>query len=234
MKKCYLSKQRLYEANRRIEWQILLWVAQIEVREECPECGCFWVGHDKKTCHGVGTNDDNLFVIRDQCYLRFMEFLRKIVDYSKSSTPKPCPVCATRVSHDWMECLRQANCQCMALLDCNISVRPPLGPEELVPLMVEENENGWVVMKSWMPKFHFWNHATPSHFPSECTHAWETWEERRYPCYKCQGDGIDHVAEECWVTRDREQIKEELQAELDARMEQIGHWLTGNICPVCR
>ena len=170
---------------------------------------------------------------------KFMELLRKIVEESKSTILKPCPVCSTLASHELMECLRQAKYQHLVLLDCNISVHPLLGPEEFTrlqqdPLLtVEEDESGRAVVKSRIPQCCFCNRTNPTHFPPECTHVWETWEEWRYLCYKCQRDGADHMAEECWVIGDQEQIKEELQVGLKVWREQIEHQLKGNTCPVC-
>ena len=73
----------------------------------------------------------------------------------------------------------------------------------------------------------------PKHFPLECTQAWEEWEICRYPCYKCQWSGADHIPEECWVIGDRQQTGQDLQQGLDERAKQIECRLEGNQCPLC-
>ena len=125
LKKCYLGKQRMFEASRRVEWQLLLNSAKLkEANEPCSKCRCFWKGHDQEKCRGVGTKDDNLLVIHGHYYLEVIDLLKKIVEDSKSNTQEPCPVCSTLVSHEWLECLKIAQYNPLTLLDCDINVRP--------------------------------------------------------------------------------------------------------------
>ena len=93
--------------------------------------------------------------------------------------------------------------------------------------------NGNPVVKSRMPPCRFCNGAQPAHFPLECTQAWEGWEIRRYPCYKCKRQGADHMPEECWVIRDCQQNRQELEEGLKVRAMQIEFCLNGNQCLIC-
>ena len=88
-------------------------------------------------------------------------------------------------------------------------------------------------MKSCIPPCHFCNRASPAHFPLECAQVWEEWEMKRYPCYKCQQYGADHVLEECWIIGDQQQTRQEVVAGLEARAKQMECRLEGNKCPLC-
>ena len=234
------GKKTAFEVNRRVEWQLLLNSAKLkEAWEPYSKCGCFWKEHDQEKCKGVGKEEDNLWVTHGHYYLQVTDFLKRIVKGSKSKVQKPCLVCDMLVSHEWLERLRVAEYKPLIFLDCDIIMRPPMGPKEIIRLQedlllwIEEDKNGNPVVKSHMPLCCFCNRINPTHFPLECTHDWEDWEIQRYPCYRCKGDGVDHVAEECWVVGDREQTKEELEEGLQVWTEQIGFWLAGNVCPVC-
>ena len=114
-----------------------------------------------------------------------------------------------------------------------------MGPEVIQrlwqdPLLwLEEGGEGKPIVKSCMPSCQFCNSVSPTHFPLKCTHAWENWEIRQYPCYKCQRDRADHIAEECWVGGNWEQTKEELQEGLHLHAQQMEYRLDGNLCLVC-
>ena len=180
----------------------------MEAVEPCPKCGCFWREHDQERCCGVGTKKDNLWVTHGHYYPEVMEILKRIVEDSRSEEQQPCPLCSDDALHDWLECLRMARYKPFMLLDCDVVVRPPMGPEEVAWLQwdsllwVEDDTNGKPTVKSHMPQCQFCNCAQPVRFPLECTQAWEGWEIWRYPCYKCKQEEADHMSEECWVVRD--------------------------------
>ena len=87
-------------------------------------------------------------------------------------------------------------------------MRRPMGPEEVIrlrgdPLLwIEDDADGKPIVKSRIPPCRFCNRVSPTHFPLECAQVWEEWEKKRFPCYKCQQDGADHVSEECWIVGD--------------------------------
>ena len=100
-------------------------------------------------------------------------------------------------------------------------------------LWIEDDADGNPVVKSRIPPCRFCNQSSPTHFPLECAQVWDEWEMWRYPCYKCRQDGADHVSEECWVVRNRPQMRQDLIQGLEEWAKQIGAHLDGNTCPLC-
>ena len=169
----------MFEASQRIEWQ--LWLRDLkltEATELCPNCRCFWREHDQDKCHGVGTKEDNLWVTPEHYYPAVMEVFKRIIEDSGNENPQPLE----EVSHDRLECLPMAQYHPLELLDCEVILRPSLGPEEVIQLQrepllqVEEDTEGKLVVKSRIPQCRFCNRAHPVHFPMECPQAWEGWE----------------------------------------------------------
>ena len=69
LKQCYLGKKIMFEESRRVEWQLLLRGLRLsEAEEPCSKCGCFWRVHDEAKCCGVGTLEDNPWVVYE-CFL---------------------------------------------------------------------------------------------------------------------------------------------------------------------
>ena len=79
-----------------------------EAEEPCPKCGCFWKEHKPATCRGVGTRDDNLWFTHEHFYPEVLTILKGIVENSGAVGKQPCPLCADKVDHDWLECVRTA------------------------------------------------------------------------------------------------------------------------------
>ena len=88
-------------------------------------------------------------------------------------------------------------------------------------------------MQSCIPPCRFCNRVSLAHFPLECAQVWEEWEKKRFPCYKCQQYGADHISEECWIMGDQQQTREELTAGLEVWAKQMEFCLEGNKCPLC-
>ena len=88
-------------------------------------------------------------------------------------------------------------------------------------------------MKSRIPPCRICNRVNPEHFLLEWTQAWEECETCRYPCYKCQRSGADHVPEECWIIGDHRQTRQDLLQGLEERAKQIEFCLEGNQSPLC-
>ena len=158
LKQCYLGKKIMFEASRREEWQLLLKNLKLnEAIEPCPKCGCFWREQNQAKCRGVGTKEDNLWVTHGHYYPEVMEILKMIIEDSKSEVRKPCPLCSNEALHKWLECLRMAQYQPFMLLDCDVIMRLPMGPEEVTwlqqdPLLIVENGvDGKPIVKSRMP-----------------------------------------------------------------------------------
>ena len=230
----------MFESSRRIEWQLLLRGLRLtEAEEPCPKCGCFWRGHDMTQCHGVGTREDNLWVTHEHFYPEVLRILKEIVSTRGTAGNPPCPLCDDEDPHDWLECMRMVRYSLLELLDCEVAMRPPMGPSEVIwlqanPLLwIEDNVDGNPIVKSHIPPCRFCKQLSPAHFPLECAQVWEEWEICRYPCYKCQQDGSDHVSEECWVIGDRQQMRQDLIQGLEERAKQIGFHLDWNQCPLC-
>ena len=209
LKECFFKKKPMFESSRRIEWRLLLrGLRLVEAEEPCPKCSCFWRDHNPATCRGVGTREDNLWVVHEHCYPEILRILKEIVQTRGAADNPPCPVCDDETDHDWLECVRMARYTRLELLDCEVALRPPMGSEEVLrlrqePLLwVEDGADGRPEVRSQLPPCHFCNHMCPTHFPLECAQVWEEWEKRRYPCYKCQQSRADHVSKECWVVGD--------------------------------
>ena len=240
VKECFFKKKPMFKSSRRIEWQLQLRALRlIEVEEPCPKCGCFWKNHDLATCQGVRTREDNLWVVHECFYPEIVRVLKEIARNCGAAGNPPCPICDDEVSHDWLECMRMARYAPLELLDCEVALRPPMGPEEVLrlrrkPLLwVEDGADERPEVRSRLPLCHFCNRARPAHFPLECAQVWEEWEKSRYLCYKCQQPGADHISEECWVIGNRQQMRQELVFGLEARAKEIECCLEGNQCPLC-
>ena len=154
-------------------------------------------------CRGVGTQEDNLWVIHEHFYPEVLRILKEIVHTRETVGNPPCPLCDDEDPHNWLECVRMAQYNPLEMLDCEVVMRPPMGPSEVIrlqanPLLwLEDDADGNPVVKSRIPPCCFCNRLSPIHFPLECAQVWEEWEIHRYPCYKCWQDGSDHVSEEC-------------------------------------
>ena len=98
---------------------------------------------------------------------------------------------------------------------------------------MEDDADGKPIVRSRLPPCRFCNRTNPAHFPLECTQVWDEWEKKRYPCYKCQQHGADHVSEECWVIGDQQQIRQELVTGLETLAKQMECCLEVNQCPLC-
>ena len=183
----------MFESSRRIDWHLVLQSLPLSAAEEpCLKCGCFWRGHDQEQCHGVGSRENNLWVVHEHYYLELLRLLKEIVQMRGTEGDPPCPLCDDKDPYDWLECVRMAHYDPLELLDCEVTMRPPLGPLEVPqlrtdPLLwLEDDADGNPVVKSRIPPCRFCNRVNPEHFPLECTQTWEEWEIHRYPCYKCQ------------------------------------------------
>ena len=109
LKECFFKKKPMFESSRRVEWQLLLRGLRLtEAEEPCSKCGCFWRDHDPVTCHGVGTREDNLWVVHEHFYPQILRILKEIVATCGAADNPPCPVCDDEANHDWLECLRMA------------------------------------------------------------------------------------------------------------------------------
>ena len=211
----------------------------MEAKEPCPKCGCFWREHDPAKCHGVGTRNDNLWVTHEHFYPEVLRILKEIIETRGAAGNPPCPLCDDEVSDDWLECVRMAQYQPLELLDCEAVMRQPMGPEEVIrlwddPLLwIEDDADGKPIVRSRIPPCRFCNRTSPKHFPLECTQVWEEWEKKRFPCYKCQQYGADHVSEECWIIGDLQQTRDELTTGLEAWAKQMEFCLQGNKCLLC-
>ena len=106
----------------------------MEAEEPCPKCGCFWRDHNPATCHGVGTREDNLWVVHEHFYPEVLRILKEIVATRGAADNPPCPVCDDEVNHDWLECVRMARYEPLELLDCEIALQPLMGLEEVLRL----------------------------------------------------------------------------------------------------
>ena len=74
----------------------------------CPKCGCFWRDHDPANCRGVGTRDDNLWVIHEHFYLEVLRILKEIIETRGTAGNLPCPLYDDEEPHDWLEYMRMA------------------------------------------------------------------------------------------------------------------------------
>ena len=97
-----------------------------EAKEPCSKCGCYWRDHDPATCCGVGTREDNLWVMHEHFYPEILRILKEIVATRGAADDE--------ANHDWLECVRMALYELLELLDCKIALRPPMGPEEVLRL----------------------------------------------------------------------------------------------------
>ena len=80
LKECFFKKKPMFESSRRVEWQLMLrGLRLIEAEEPCPKCGWFWKDHNPTTCWGVGTREDNLWVIHEHFYPEILRILKEIV-----------------------------------------------------------------------------------------------------------------------------------------------------------
>ena len=133
LKECFLGRKRAFEASWRVEWQLLLRGLRLsEAKEPCAKCGCFWRGHDKVKCRGVGTREDNLWVVHEHFYPELLWILKEIVNTRGAGDNTPCPLCDDHTPHDWLECVRTVQYMPLELLDCEIVMRPPMGPAEVI------------------------------------------------------------------------------------------------------
>ena len=173
----------MYKLCRRVEWQLLLRGLRLtETMEPCPKCGCFWREHDHVACCGVGTRDNNLWVTHEHFYPEVLRILREIMENLGTGGNQLCPLCSDEMSHDWLECVRMARYRLLKLLDCEVVMRPPMGPEEVIrlqrnPLLwIEDDTDGKPIVRNCIPQCHFCNRVNLAHFPLECTQIWEEWE----------------------------------------------------------
>ena len=86
------------------------------------------------TCHGVGTRDDNLWVTHEHFYPEVLTILKEIIENSGAGGNQLCPLCSDKMSHYWLECVRMARYRPLKLLDCEVVMRQPMGPEEVIRL----------------------------------------------------------------------------------------------------
>ena len=240
MKRCYLGRKAMFESSQRINWHLALRSLRLsEAEEPCPKCRCFWRGHDQEQCRGVGTCEDNLWVVHGHYHLELLGILKEIVQTREAKDNPPCPLCNDKDSHDWLECVRMAHYNPLELLDCEVTMRPPLVPLEIPqlrtdPLLwLEDDADGNPVVRSHIPSCRFCNWVNAMHFPLECTQAWGELEICKYPCYKCWRDGSNHVSEECWVIWDHQQTRQDLLQGLEECTKQMEFCLEGNQCPLC-
>ena len=94
----------------------------------------FLKDHDPATCRGVGTREDNLWVMREHFYPEILRILKEIVETRGAAGNPPCPVCDDEANHDWLKCIRMARYKPLELLDCKIALWPPMGLEEVLRL----------------------------------------------------------------------------------------------------
>ena len=70
----------------------------------------------------------------------------------------PCPLCDDEEPHDWLECMSMAQYRLLELLDCEVVMRRPMGPEEVIrlrgdPLLwIEDDADGKPIVKSHIPR----------------------------------------------------------------------------------
>ena len=177
--------------------------------------------------------------MHEHFYPEVLRILKEIVDTRETAGNPPCPLCDSEDTHNWLQCMRMVQYSPLELLDCEVVMRPPMGPSEIIrlhanPLLwIEDDVNGNPVVKSCIPQCRFCNRVSPTHFPLECAQVWDEWEICRYPCYKCQWDGADHVSEECWVTGNYQQMRQDLIQGLEEQAKQMEFHLDRNQCPLC-
>ena len=154
LKECFFKKKPMFESSRRVEWQLLSSGLRLtEAEESCPKCGCFWRDHDPATCHGVGTREDNLWAMHKHYYPEILRILKEIVATHGAADNPPCPICDDEANHDWLKCVRMAQYEPLELLDCEIALRPPMGPGKVLrlrqePLLwVEDDVDGKPIVK---------------------------------------------------------------------------------------
>ena len=116
----------MFKSSRRIEWHLTLRsLCLTEAEEPCPKCECFLRGHEQVQCRGVGTWEDNFWVIHEHFYPEILRILREIVQTREIEGNLPCPLCDDKDPHDWLECVRMAQYNPLELLDCEVAIRPP-------------------------------------------------------------------------------------------------------------
>ena len=164
LKGCYLGRRVAFEASRRVEWQLALRGLRLSKAEEpCQKCGCFWTGHDKEQCRGVGSHEDNLWAVHNQYCPELLRLLKEITQMQGAGDNTLCPLCDDEEKHDWLECVWMARYNPLELLDCEVTMRPPLGPSEVTRLQadlflwVEDDADGNPVLKSRIPPCRFCN-----------------------------------------------------------------------------
>ena len=135
MRKCFLEKKVMFESSRRIEWQLILrGLSLTEAEEPCPKCGCFWSGHDLERYHGVGTQEDNLWVMHEHFYPEVLRILKEIVNTRETAGNPMCPLCDDKDPHNWLKCVTMMQYNLLELLDCEVVMRPLMGPSEIIRL----------------------------------------------------------------------------------------------------
>ena len=109
LRSCFFNKKAMFESSQQVEWQLQLRGLRLkEAAEPCPKCGCFWRDHDPVTCSGVGTRDNNLWVIHEHFYPEVFRILKEITEIRGTKGNPPCPLCDDEAPHDWLECMRMA------------------------------------------------------------------------------------------------------------------------------
>ena len=72
--------------------------------------------------------------MHEHFYPEDLRILKEIINTRGTGDNLPCPLCEDEDPHDWLECGRMAQYNQLELLDCEVVMRPPIGPSEIVQL----------------------------------------------------------------------------------------------------